>query len=142
MGQDQGTTQAIDGQASIWPRCAASAAVFRGEQVLLIERGKGTLQGFLEPAGRAIEAGEAARAAAVREVREETGVAAELSVSSTSTRSIRHRREGALAAHNLIAVFWGVRSQASRWRQRRGRRAVRPPRRPGMPIGSPTVRWP
>jgi 8-oxo-dGTP diphosphatase len=107
MGQDQSTAQAIGGQASIWPRCAASAAVFRGEQVLLIERGKGTLQGFWSPPGGHIEAGETARAAALREVREETGVAAELVGLVDIHEVIRHGREGALAAHYLIAVFWG-----------------------------------
>ena len=65
------------GQAPHWPRCAASAAVFRGEQVRLIERGKGTLQALRSLPGGHIEAGETVRAAALREVREETGPAAE-----------------------------------------------------------------
>ena len=101
MGE-QGT-----GQASVWPRCAASAAVFRGEQVLLIERGKGTLQGFWSLPGGHIEAGETARAAALREVREETGVAAELAGLVDIHEVIRHRPGDTLAAHYLITVFWG-----------------------------------
>ena len=99
---EQGT-----GQASVWPRCAASAAVFRGEQVLLIERGKGTLQGFWSLPGGHIEAGETARAAALREVREETGVAAELAGLVDIHEVIRHGPGDTLAAHYLITVFWG-----------------------------------
>jgi 8-oxo-dGTP diphosphatase len=107
MAQDQNTAQANHGQASMWPRCAVSAAIFRGEEVLLIERGKGTLRGFWSLPGGHIEAGETARAAALREVREETGVAAELVGLVDVHDVIRHGPGGTLAAHYLIAVFWG-----------------------------------
>ena len=62
-----------DGLEPRWPRSGTSAAVFRGDEVLLIERAKGALKGQWSLPGGHIEAGETARAAARREVREETG---------------------------------------------------------------------
>ena len=125
MGE-QGT-----GQASIWPRCAASAAVFRGEQVLLIERGKGTLQGFWSLPGGHIEAGETARAAALREVREETGVAAELAGLVDIHEVIRHRARrylgGPLSDHRVLGALACWRAAG---RKRCGRSAVRAACRP------------
>ena len=56
---------------------AASAAVFRGGAVLIVQRGAGALKGMWSLPGGHIEAGETARAAALREVNEETGVTAE-----------------------------------------------------------------
>ena len=64
------------GEPSTWPRCAASAAVLRGREVLLVERAKGALAGYWSLPGGHIEPGETARSAALREVREETGVEA------------------------------------------------------------------
>ena len=61
-----------------WPRSGVSAIVFRAREVLLVERGSGALKGRWSLPGGHIEAGERARAAALREVREETGVAAEI----------------------------------------------------------------
>src|SRR6185295_16416040 len=39
-------TQDAPQRAPGWPRCAASAAVFRGSAVLLVQRGKGALKGL------------------------------------------------------------------------------------------------
>jgi 8-oxo-dGTP diphosphatase len=107
MAQREASGGAVAGQVAVWPRCAASAAIFRGEDVLLIERGKGTLRGFWSLPGGHIEAGETARAAALREVREETGVAGELMGLVDVHEVIRHGPGDILAAHYLIAVFWG-----------------------------------
>jgi len=63
----------------LWPRGAASAAIFRGSEVLLIQRGKeGPLRGLWSFPGGRIEFGEPARDAVLREVREEAGVVARL----------------------------------------------------------------
>ena len=62
----------------IWPRCGTSAAVFRDDRVLLIQRAKGGFKGLWSLPGGHIEPGESAKAAAVREVREETGVDADI----------------------------------------------------------------
>ncbi len=60
------------------PEPAASAILFRGREVLLVERGGGPGAGLWSLPGGRIEAGETAAAAARREVREETGLDAEL----------------------------------------------------------------
>ena len=91
----------------VWPRCAASAAIFHGEEVLLIERAKGALAGYWSLPGGHIEAGETARSAALREVREETAVEAEL-VGLVDVHEVILRKTGdVLAAHYLIVVFCG-----------------------------------
>ena len=90
-----------------WPRCGASAAIFRGPTVLLIQRGKGALKGLWSLPGGHIEPGERASAAAVREVREETGVEVELAGLVDVHDVILRGDDGALLAHYLIAVYCG-----------------------------------
>ncbi len=110
MAQDHQPTGGSAPTAAIWPRCGASAAIFRGDEVLLIERGKGALKGQWSLPGGHIEPGETARAAAVREVREETGVEVELASLVDIHEVILRNPAGVLQAHYLIAVFCG------RWR--------------------------
>jgi 8-oxo-dGTP diphosphatase len=74
---------------------------------LLIERGKGALQGLCSLPGGHIEPGEPARAAALREVREETGVEAELGGLVDVHEVIRQGDDGRLIAHFLLVVFFG-----------------------------------
>jgi ADP-ribose pyrophosphatase YjhB (NUDIX family) len=93
-----------------WPRCGASAAIFRDGTVLLIERAKGALKGRWSLPGGHIEPGETARAAAVREVREETGVEADIQGLLDIHEVILRGPDGTLRAHYLITVFCG------RWR--------------------------
>ena len=93
-----------------WPRCGASAAVFRDGAVLLIERAKGALKGRWSLPGGHVEPGEPARAAAVREVREETGVEADIQGLLDIHDVILRGPDGTLRAHYLITVFCG------RWR--------------------------
>lgn len=107
MAQDPTSAEGSALHAAIWPRCAASAAIFRGKEVLLIERGKGALKGFWSLPGGHIEPGETARAAASRELREETGVEAELAGLVDIHEVIVHAPSGALRAHYLITVFCG-----------------------------------
>jgi 8-oxo-dGTP diphosphatase len=90
-----------------WPRSGVSAIVFRAREVLLVERGSGALKGRWSPPGGHIEAGERARDAAVREVREETGVAAGIGGLVDLHEVILRDGEGRLSAHYLLAVFWG-----------------------------------
>ena len=54
------------------------AAVFRGEEVLLVRRGKPPLEGQWSIPGGRLEYGEALKDAVHREVREETGVEIEI----------------------------------------------------------------
>lgn len=92
---------------SAWPRCGASAAIFREGEVLLIERGKGPLRGLWSLPGGHIEAGERARAAALREIQEETGIVAELGGLLDIHEVLRHSDTGELTAHYLLIVFFG-----------------------------------
>ena len=90
-----------------WPRCAASAAIFRHGKVLLVERGSGALKGLWSLPGGHIEPGERAAAAAAREVFEEGAIEAEvlglLDIHEVVLRDARDR----LLAHYLITVFFG-----------------------------------
>src|SRR5262245_34833795 len=94
-------------RTTTWPRCGASAAVFRRREVLLVERGKGALKGLWSLPGGHIEAGETARAAARREVGEETGVAAEIAGLLDVHEVIRRGSTGRLLAHYLLVVLYG-----------------------------------
>jgi 8-oxo-dGTP diphosphatase len=58
---------------------AASACVWRGDAVLLVERGNELGQGHWSLPGGKVEDGETALQAAIRELREETGITAILS---------------------------------------------------------------
>lgn len=91
----------------VWPRCGASAAIFRRRRVLLIERAKGPLKGLWSLPGGHIEPGEPARAAALREVREETGVVAEIGGLVDMHEVFRRGAGGRLLAHHLLVVFHG-----------------------------------
>jgi ADP-ribose pyrophosphatase YjhB (NUDIX family) len=90
-----------------WPRCGASAAIFRGPDVLLIQRAKGALQGLWSLPGGHIEPGERAKTAALREVREEAGVEASLAGLLDIHEVFRREADGRLAAHYLLVVFFG-----------------------------------
>lgn len=90
-----------------WPRAGASAAVFRGDDVLLIQRGKGTFTGLWSFPGGHVQPGERAREAARREVLEETGVATDIAGLLDVHDIVVKAADGALAAHYVISVYWG-----------------------------------
>ena len=90
-----------------WPRPAASAIIFRGASVLIVERGKGALPGTWSLPGGHIEPGETARAAATRELHEETGLLVALAGLVDVHDAIFRDGEGTLRAHYVLAVFWG-----------------------------------
>jgi ADP-ribose pyrophosphatase YjhB (NUDIX family) len=90
---------------SPWPRAGASAAVFRNDRVLLVERAKGALAGQWSLPGGHIEAGETAAAAAIREVLEEAGVSARTVGLAGVHDVILRGEDGMLSAHYLLAVY-------------------------------------
>src|SRR5688572_19592039 len=90
-----------------WPRPAASAAIFRDSRVLIAERGKGAMAGIWSLPGGHIEPGERAMAAAQREVKEETGVEAELLGLADVHDVLIRNDSGLLTAHYVIAVYFG-----------------------------------
>lgn len=91
-----------------WPRAAASAIIFRGDDVLIVERGKGAAPGLWSLPGGHIEPGEKARDAAAREVAEETGVEARIVGLLDVHDAIFHDANGDLRAHYVLSVFHGV----------------------------------
>lgn len=93
---------------SPWPRLATSTAVFRGDTVLLGERGKGALAGYWSLPGGHVEPGEHVRDAARREVMEETAVEAEILGLVDLHEIIRGENAGEVVWHYVIAVHYGV----------------------------------
>lgn len=91
-----------------WPKAAASAVVFRGAEVLIVERGKGALRGVWSLPGGHIEAGEKARDAATREVLEETGVAFDIKGIVEVHDVIFRHDHGGLRVHYVLCVFAGL----------------------------------
>lgn len=91
-----------------WPRLATSAAIFRGRDVLLGERGKGALAGQWSLPGGHVEPGEAVRDAAVREVLEETGVTAQILGLVDLFEVIRPAGGTTVTWHYVIAVHYGI----------------------------------
>lgn len=90
-----------------WPRCGASAAIFRNGEVLLIQRAKGAFTGLWSLPGGHIEPGEPAREAARREVREETAIEAVIEGVLDVHDVIMRGAAGGLQTHYVIAVYWG-----------------------------------
>jgi 8-oxo-dGTP diphosphatase len=100
--------QAAADRATLWPRAAASAAIFRGGEVLIGRRGKSPRQDVWSLPGGHIEPGEAARVAALREVREETGVEARIIGLVDINDVIIRSDDEHLVAHYLLAIYFGT----------------------------------
>lgn len=90
------------------PSLAASAAVFRDGKVLIAKRGMPPHLWSL-PGGR-VEWGETLEEAAAREVREETGVEAEIIGFAGHREMMLRDKAGEVGAHFVIAAF------AARWK--------------------------
>jgi ADP-ribose pyrophosphatase YjhB (NUDIX family) len=89
------------------PVLAASIAVFRDGLVLLAARGKPPMAGVYSLPGGVVERGETLAEAALRELREEVGVEAEILGFVTHVEIIEREPSGAPARHFVIAAHAG-----------------------------------
>lgn len=87
-----------------FPRLGALAVLIREGEVLLAQRKKASDHGLWGYPGGHVEPGESALDAAVRELREETGVEARARCYLTNVDVIRHDADGALLTHYLLAA--------------------------------------
>jgi ADP-ribose pyrophosphatase YjhB (NUDIX family) len=94
-----------EAKATLYPRPGVSTAVFRGDEVLLVQRGKRPYGGFWSLPGGAIQLGEAAADAARRELKEETGLLALTLTLGDVVDGILKDGSGAVKAHFTIIVF-------------------------------------
>lgn len=89
------------------PFLGASAAIFRGEAVLLAQRGKPPYRGVWSLPGGLVETGEHLAEAARREVAEETGIVAEIGPLVDFHEILVRDGAGAVERHFVVAVFAG-----------------------------------
>lgn len=94
--------------ANALPIAAASAVLFNGDRVLLVERANGPAAGRWSLPGGHVEPGESAEAAARREVCEETGLVAG-GLEMFGVHDVHVPADGAAPArHYRITVFLGL----------------------------------
>jgi len=90
------------------PIAAASAAIFRAQEVLLVQRSTGENNGLWSFPGGRIELGETACTAAARETREETGIEAKI-ISLVDVHDVIYFNDtGDLRTHYVLSVFCGL----------------------------------
>lgn len=87
------------------PVLGVSVCVWRGEEVLLVRRGRPPSRGRWAPVGGKVEFGERLAEAARREVKEETGVDCAVAGMSDIRELILPDRTGMLKHHVVLAVF-------------------------------------
>ena len=90
------------------PFLAASIAVFRAGRVLLAERAASPAALRFSLPGGLVEAGETLRDAALRELREETGVEADIVGFNDHVEVIERAGDDRLAAHFVVVSFVGL----------------------------------
>lgn len=95
---------------AVRPILGVSVACWRGDEVLVVRRGRPPLAGLWSLPGGRVEPGETVRAAARRELAEETGLAADITAVADALDVIGHADDGRLARHFVVLVF------AARWR--------------------------
>ncbi|HEU4518654.1 MAG TPA: NUDIX hydrolase [Microvirga sp.] len=91
------------------PFLGASVAVFRDGRVMLAARGRAPMEGLYSLPGGGVEPGETLAEAALRELREETGVEAELIGFVAPVEAIERDGQGRVRLHIVIAAH------AARW---------------------------
>jgi len=87
------------------PLLGVGAVVFRGDEVLLIQRGKPPLEGWWTLPGGLVEAGERLESAVVREVFEETGLRVRPTAVAAVFERIMPDLEGRTEYHYVIIDY-------------------------------------
>lgn len=87
------------------PVLAASVAVFRDGHVLIARRGRAPMAVLWSLPGGGVEPGETLAQAALRELREEVGVEAEIVAFNTHVEVIERDDAGRVRAHFVVASF-------------------------------------
>jgi ADP-ribose pyrophosphatase YjhB (NUDIX family) len=104
---EQSSSAASLSPAPAWPRAGVSAALIRDGAVLLIERGTAPFAGLWSLPGGSIEPGETAEEAIRREVREETGLTANVMGLTGVHDVILRGDDGSLRGHYVLTTFFG-----------------------------------
>ncbi|NQY96374.1 MAG: NUDIX hydrolase [Henriciella sp.] len=94
------------------PTPAVGVVCIRGEEVLLIRRGTPPKLGEWSIPGGRIEPGEAAKVAALRELKEETSVEAELVGLLDVVDAVFNNRAGDLITRHYVLIDYAARWQA------------------------------
>lgn len=100
----QGTNNEMDREYPDHPLPAAIAVVTRQDRVLLVRRGKGTTPDKWGFPGGLVELGETVRDAALRELHEETGIAAEAGMVMDVLDVIARDADGAIRTHFVLTA--------------------------------------
>lgn len=93
---------------SLNPLLGVSALCFKQAEILLIKRGKPPYEGHWSLPGGLVELGEPLLSAAERELREETGICADLKGPVDTFDSINKDEAGAVVSHFALVVFSGA----------------------------------
>jgi len=89
----------------VCPRVAVSVLCHRDDEYLVVQRGKPPFKGYWSLPGGLVELGEPLHEAALRELREETGITAELDGVHETFDSIQNDDDGKVRAHFVLTVF-------------------------------------
>jgi ADP-ribose pyrophosphatase YjhB (NUDIX family) len=90
------------------PFLAASVAVLRGNRALVAARGRGAMAGLYSLPGGMVEPGESLAEAALRELREEVGVEAEI-IAFVDHAEIIERDAAARVKHHFVICAYAAR---------------------------------
>jgi 8-oxo-dGTP diphosphatase len=93
--------------AGLSPILGVSALIAKERRVVLVKRARGVYAGLWSLPGGRVELGETLREAARREVREETGLSAEIGRLVTAVDIIESETDGAPVHHFVVVVFLG-----------------------------------